>query len=149
MPAWVDAGFQEYARRMPREMPIELLEVRPERRLSKGLGATAIQKLQAIEGARMRAALPDTCRMVALDVHGKAFTTSQFARLLEAWMRETKDVAFLIGGVDGLDERLKQSASLMLSLSSMTIPHQLVRVLLAEQLYRSMSLLRNHPYHRE
>jgi len=148
MPAWVEAGFQEYARRMPREAAVELVEIRPERRPSKTLTPAAIRKLQASEGQRMRAALPASCLSVALDAGGKSFSTEKFADVLQGWLQGGRDVAFLIGGADGLDVKLKQDAALVLSLSSMTLPHQLVRVLLAEQLYRGMSLLRNHPYHR-
>jgi 23S rRNA (pseudouridine1915-N3)-methyltransferase len=149
MPGWVSAGFDDYARRMPREMPIELIEIRPERRSVKPARPGEIAKILAAEGGRIRAALPERCGLVALDERGKAFTTSEFAHLLETWRREARDMAFAIGGADGLDRGLKQSASLMLSLSRLTLPHQLVRVVLAEQLYRGASLLHNHPYHRE
>ncbi len=149
MPGWVSAGFDDYARRMPREMPIELIEIRPERRPARAASPGEIAKILAAEGGRIRAALPESCGLVALDERGKSFTTSQFAHLLEGWRRDGRDVAFAIGGADGLDQRLKQSASLMLSLSMLTLPHRLMRVLLAEQLYRAASLLHNHPYHRE
>jgi 23S rRNA (pseudouridine1915-N3)-methyltransferase len=149
MPAWVSAGFDDYIRRMPREMPIELIEIRPERRPAKAARALEIAKILTAEGARIRAALPPACELVALDERGKSFTTSQFARLLEGWRRDGRDVAFVIGSADGLDLKLKQSAGLLLSLSTLTLPHQLVRVLLAEQLYRSAAVLHNHPYHRE
>jgi 23S rRNA (pseudouridine1915-N3)-methyltransferase len=147
MPAWVAAGFQEYVSRMPREATVELVEVRPEPRPAKPSPAI-ITKLMAAESKRMLACLPVDCFTVALDERGKSVTTEQLARLLQDWMRIGRDVAFLIGGADGLDQRVKQDAALTLSLSSMTLPHQLVRVLLAEQLYRALSLLRNHPYHR-
>jgi 23S rRNA (pseudouridine1915-N3)-methyltransferase len=101
------------------------------------------------EARRIRAALPAGCRTVALDEHGKTFTTAELARLLQDWMHEGGDTAFVIGGADGLQPALKRDAPLTLSLSRMTLPHQLVRVLLAEQLYRSISLLHGHPYHRE
>jgi len=147
MPAWVAAGYQEYASRMPRETALELVEVRPEPRPAKPSPAT-ITKIMAAEAQRVAACLPADCRSVALDQGGRPVTSEQFAGLLQEWMCEGRDVAFVIGGADGLDARLKRSASLMLSLSPMTLPHQLVRVLLAEQLYRASSLLRNHPYHR-
>ncbi len=132
---------------MPREATVELVEVRPEPRPAKPSPAI-ITKLMAAESKRMLACLPVDCFTVALDERGKSVTTEQLARLLQDWMRIGRDVAFLIGGADGLDQRVKQDAALTLSLSSMTLPHQLVRVLLAEQLYRALSLLRNHPYHR-
>jgi 23S rRNA (pseudouridine1915-N3)-methyltransferase len=147
MPAWVAAGFKEYVSRMPREAAVELVEVRPEPRPMRPSPAI-ITKLMAAESKRMLACLPVDCFTVALDEHGKPVTTVELARLLQDWMRTGRDVAFLIGGADGLDQRVKQDAALTLSLSSMTLPHQLVRVLLAEQLYRALSLLRNHPYHR-
>jgi 23S rRNA (pseudouridine1915-N3)-methyltransferase len=149
VPGWVSAGFDDYARRMPREMPIELIEIRPERRPAKAASRGEIAKILAAEGGRIHAALPKGCGLVALDEHGKSLTTGELARLLEGWRHDGRDVAFAIGGADGLDQRLKESASLILSLSMLTLPHQLVRVLLAEQLYRSASLLHNHPYHRE
>jgi len=147
MPAWVAAGFQEYAGRMPRETPLELIEVRPEPRPGKPSPAI-ITKIMAAEAQRVLACLPAGCRTVALDERGKPVTSEQLAGLLRDWMREGNDVAFVIGGADGLDVQLKRSASLILSLSSLTLPHQLARVLLAEQLYRASSMLRNHPYHR-
>ncbi|HTS53733.1 MAG TPA: 23S rRNA (pseudouridine(1915)-N(3))-methyltransferase RlmH [Burkholderiales bacterium] len=149
VPAWVSAGFDDYARRMPREMPIELIEIRAERRPAKTPGPAQVARILAAEGARIRAAIPPGCLSVALDQKGKSFTTGGFAHQLEQWRRGAQDVAFMIGSADGLDPGLKQGASLLLSLSSLTLPHQLVRVLLAEQLYRGVSLLHNHPYHRE
>jgi 23S rRNA (pseudouridine1915-N3)-methyltransferase len=147
MPAWVASGFEEYAQRMPRETPIELIEVRPEPRPAKP-SDTLIARLIAAEGKRMLACLPENCFTVALDERGKAFSSEQLATALSQWMAQGRDVAFLIGSADGLDPQLKRSASLTMSLSAMTLPHQLVRVLLAEQLYRCACLLRNHPYHR-
>lgn len=147
MPAWVAAGFQEYVGRMPRETPLELIEVRPEPRPGKPSPAI-ITKIMAAEAQRVLACLPAGCRTVALDERGKPVTSEQLAGLLRDWMREGNDVAFVIGGADGLDVQFKSRASLLLSLSSLTLPHQLARVLLAEQLYRASSMLRNHPYHR-
>lgn len=149
MPAWISAGFDDYARRMPREMRIELIEVRPERRPAKGTSAAETARIMAAEGARIRAALPAKHEVVVLDEKGKSFTTTEFAGLIESWRRDGRNVAFVIGGADGLDQELKREAALMLSLSALTLPHALVRVLLAEQLYRGVSLLHNHPYHRE
>jgi 23S rRNA (pseudouridine1915-N3)-methyltransferase len=148
MPEWVKAGFREYSRRMPREMPIELIEVRPERRPARAASPAEIKKMLAAEGERLRAALPAKCTLVALDEKGCTCTTVEFARRLEGWRRDGRDVAFVIGGADGLDPGLKHTAALVLAVSSFTLPHQLVRVLLAEQLYRGVSLLENHPYHR-
>lgn len=144
-PAWIDAGFEEYAARMPREARIELVEIKAEKRAS---GRT-VSQLLAQESARIRAALPRACRVVALDERGEMLTTLEFARRLAGWMAGGTDVAFLVGSADGLDPLLKEGAELRLGLSAMTLPHGLARVLLAEQLYRAVSALHNHPYHRE
>jgi 23S rRNA (pseudouridine1915-N3)-methyltransferase len=144
-PSWVVEGWTDYARRMPRELPLELLEVKPEPRTT---GKTAAAMMTA-EASRIEAALPARCYRVALDEHGAALTTQQLAERLAKWMDHGDEVAFLIGGPDGLDPALKSSAHESLRLSSLTLPHALVRVILAEALYRAMSVLKNHPYHRE
>lgn len=143
MPAWVEAGFAEYQKRMPREARIELIEIRPEKRD----GATA-ESIRAAEAGRIRTALPRQAFRVALDERGCAFTSGELAQKLAGWMAQGRDVAFLIGGADGLAPALREEADLVWSLSPLTLPHGLVRVLLAEQLYRAMSILQNHPYHR-
>jgi 23S rRNA (pseudouridine1915-N3)-methyltransferase len=148
MPAWVGAGFEEYARRMPRGMPLQLVEIRPEARGSGPTGPGQVDRMLRAEAERLRAATPAGAVGVALDERGAALTTAELSQQLEGWRQQGADVAFLIGGADGLDPRIKRSARLMLSLSAMTLPHQLVRVILAEQLYRAASLLHNHPYHR-
>jgi 23S rRNA (pseudouridine1915-N3)-methyltransferase len=149
MPGWVEAGFDEYARRIPRDTPIVLKAVRPEPRSGSGPAAAGqIERALRAEGQRLSAAITPGSRIVALDERGQQFSTESFARSLAAWLGEGRDVAFLIGGADGLDPALKRSAHVMLSVSAMTLPHQLVRVVLAEQLYRALSLLHNHPYHR-
>ena len=106
MPAWVSAGFDDYTRRMPREMPIHLIEVRPERRPAKAPNPASLARMMAAEAARIRAALPSACTVVALDEGGRSFTTSQFSRRLEGFRREGRDVAFVIGGADGLEQGL-------------------------------------------
>lgn len=144
-PAWVETGYNEYAKRMPRELALELREVKPEPRTT---GKTA-EAMMAAEAARIEAALPSGCRRVVLDERGEAPTTRQLAERLAKWMDDGRDVAFIIGGPDGLDARLKQTADDSLRLSSLTLPHALVRVLLAEALYRAVSVLKGHPYHRD
>ncbi len=144
MPAWIATGFSEYAKRMPREAKIELLEIKPEPRTS---GKTAAQMMVA-EAQRISAAIPPGARRIVLDEHGAMLTTKQMAQHMQAWMGSGQDVVFIVGGADGLHESLKNSAQQTLALSPMTLPHGLVRVLLAEQLYRAHSLLHNHPYHR-
>ncbi|MCB1910048.1 MAG: 23S rRNA (pseudouridine(1915)-N(3))-methyltransferase RlmH [Rhodocyclaceae bacterium] len=145
MPSWVDAGFDEFARRMPRELPLELVEVKAEPR---NIGKPVDVMLRA-EAQRIRAALPSRCRRVVLDERGRDTTTRALAARLQGWMNGGSDVALLVGGPDGLAPDLKQDADESLRLSSLTLPHALVRPLLAEALYRSWSLLGNHPYHRE
>lgn len=144
-PSWVVDGWNEYARRMPRELPLELIEVKPESRTTGKTPAI----MMAAEAGRIESALPARCHRVALDERGTALTTQQLAERLAKWMEHGDDVAFLIGGPDGLDPLLKNSAKESLRLSSLTLPHALVRVVLAEALYRAMSVLKNHPYHRE
>ena len=145
MPDWITSGFNEYAKRMPREMKIELIEIKPEPRST---GKTTAQIMEA-EAQRILAALPQNCLRIALDERGVQPTTKQLAAQMQDWMREGRDVAFIIGGADGLHESIKGIAQQLLALSSLTLPHAFVRVLLAEQLYRAYSLMHNHPYHRE
>jgi 23S rRNA (pseudouridine1915-N3)-methyltransferase len=145
MPAWVDAAWSDYTRRMPRETPLDLVEVKVEPRNS---GKTA-DALLAAEASRLRLAMPSGCRLVILDERGEDLSTKQLAQRLEKWMGEGEDVAIVIGGPDGLDAHFKAEARESLRVSSLTLPHALVRVILAEALYRASSLLRGHPYHRE
>lgn len=145
MPGWVNDGFFEFARRMPRELPLELLEVKAEPRST---GKT-VEAMMAAEAQRLEAALPNRIRRVILDEHGRDLSTRALADRLEAWLAGGRDVAFVIGGPDGLAPAFKTGADESLRLSSLTLPHALVRPLLAEALYRAWSVLRNHPYHRE
>jgi 23S rRNA (pseudouridine1915-N3)-methyltransferase len=145
MPDWITAGFNEYAKRMPREAKIELLEIKPEPRTT---GKSVAQMMEA-EAQRILAALPQDVFRIALDEHGAQPTTKQLSQQMQEWLRGGRDVAFIIGGADGLHESVKNSAQQLMALSAMTLPHGMVRVLLAEQLYRAHSLLHNHPYHRE
>lgn len=145
MPGWVDTAYAEYAKRMPREMPLALVAVKAEPRTS----GKPVEALMAAEAERLRAALPTRCRRVALDERGGDLSTKALADRLAAWSRDGNDVAFLVGGPDGLDATLKSEAQESLRLSSLTLPHGLVRVMLAEAIYRASSLLKGHPYHRE
>jgi 23S rRNA (pseudouridine1915-N3)-methyltransferase len=140
MPAWVDAGYAEYAKRID----LSLVELKPE---SRTQGKTVAQ-LVAAEAVRVRAACAGT-RIIVLDERGKPWTTKDFAASLARWSEEGCDVTFVIGSADGLDVALKREAAAMVSLSSCTLPHGLVRVMMAEQLYRATSLNAGHPYHRE
>ena len=145
MPDWISVGFNEYAKRMPRETKIELVEIKPEPRTT----GKSIPQIMEAEAQRILAALPQGALRIALDERGAQLTTRQLAQQMQDWMRGGRDVVFIIGGADGLHESVKSSVQQQLALSSMTLPHGMVRVLLAEQLYRAYSLLHNHPYHRE
>ncbi len=145
MPSWITEGFNEYAKRMPREAKIELIEIKPEARNS---GKTAAQIMEA-EAQRIRAALPASALCIALDEHGATPTTKQLTQQMRDWMQQGRDIAFIIGGADGLHESVKHQAQQLIALSTFTLPHGMARVLLAEQLYRAHSLMHNHPYHRE
>lgn len=144
MPDWVQEAWQDYAKRMPRECGIELHEIKPEPRTH---GKTAAQ-LMAAEAQRIEAALPPSAWRVILDEHGRDLRTQDLAGHLETWLGSGQDIALIIGGPDGLDPGLKQTARQTLRLSSLTLPHPMVRVLLVEQLYRAWSILAGHPYHR-
>ena len=145
MPGWIETGYAEFAKRLPRDCPMDLLEVKAEPR-STGKTPAA---MMAAEADRLRAALPARRHLVILDEHGDDVTTRQLSERMRKWMQEGDDVAFVIGGPDGLDPTLKGEAREKLRLSSLTLPHAMVRVLLAEALYRAWSLLKGHPYHRE
>ena len=146
-PAWVSSGFLDYTRRMPRELPVILTEVRPA--LRGGNSAAQIGRARATERDRILAAIPSGGVKVALDERGKTMTTAELAGRFEEWMTQGRDICFLIGGADGLDDEIRGNADLVFSLSRLTMPHALVRVVLAEQLYRATSIIRNHPYHRD
>lgn len=144
MPRWVQEGYGEYAKRLPSECALQLVEIAPGRR---GKGAD-IQRALRDEGERMLAAIPKGCQVLALDVKGKSWSTEQLSSKLSEWMGDGRDLALLVGGPEGLADACRQRADGGWSLSALTMPHPLVRVVVAEQLYRAWSLLRNHPYHR-
>ena len=141
MPAWVDTAFDD----MPRELPLQLVEVKAEPRTT---GKT-VDAMMALEAARIEAALPPRCRRLILDERGEDLSTRALAKRLEHWQDGGDDIAIIIGGPDGLDPALKATAHETMRLSSLTLPHALVRVMLAEAIYRAWSVLKNHPYHRE
>jgi 23S rRNA (pseudouridine1915-N3)-methyltransferase len=144
-PAWAEAAWADYARRFPPELRLELKAVKTEPRL----GGKPVAALQAAEAQRIAAALPRGARRVVLDERGLRASTAELAARLARWRGEGRDVALLVGGPDGLAEALRASADETLRLSDLTLPHTLVRVLLAEALYRAWSLSVGHPYHRE
>ncbi|MBL79994.1 MAG: 23S rRNA (pseudouridine(1915)-N(3))-methyltransferase RlmH [Nitrosomonadaceae bacterium] len=145
MPEWVNNGFANYAIRMPKDVAIELINIKPEKR-SKN---KKISQLLCSEANRIFAAIPPKCRTVVLDERGRQWSTEKLAESISRWMTSGGDTAFIIGGADGLDSRIKDSADEALALSTLTLPHGLVRVMLSEQLYRAISLIKQHPYHRK
>lgn len=144
LPAWVEAGCAEYRKRMPRELPLTIVEIKPEPR-----GSKSREQLLAAEKQRLQAAAHAFSRIVVLDERGEDLTTRQLAQRLEQWMQDGGDTAFVIGGADGIDSEIKTQADVQLRLSSLTLPHAMARLVLCEQLYRAVSVVRNHPYHRE
>ncbi len=143
-PAWADTAYDDFAKRFPPEMRLELKAVKAETR-----GSKTPDQLMAAEAARLTAALPKGVRRVVLDERGTRLTTVQLSERMKAWMGDGRDVAFIVGGPDGLDATLKQSADETLRLSDLTLPHAFVRVWLAEALYRAWTVMVNLPYHRE
>lgn len=144
MPAWVAAGYDDYASRLPRDWPLDLVELKPEAR-DRG---RSVGQLLETEAKRLDAACAGAA-VVALDEHGSAWSTRELADRLARWRESVRSLAFVIGSADGLDAGFKRRAAARLSISALTLPHALVRVVLAEQLYRAASLLGGHPYHRE
>ena len=144
VPDWAQAAWDDYAKRFPPESRLELKAVKTEPR-----GSKTLPTLLAAERERIAAALPKGARIVALDERGTPLTTVALAAKLQTWQLENDVVALVIGGPDGLDPAFKQAAHERIRLSDLTLPHAMVRVLLAEQLYRAWSINANHPYHRE
>jgi 23S rRNA (pseudouridine1915-N3)-methyltransferase len=144
MPAWVESGYAEYAKRLPAECALSVIEIEPGQR-GKGSGA---ERARADEGTRMLKAIPKGARVVALDGTGEPWSTEALAEQLRAWLAGGRDLAVLVGGPDGLAEPCLARADQCWSLSRLTFPHPLVRVIVAEQLYRAWTLVQGHPYHR-
>lgn len=144
MPAWVTEGFRDYARRMPRELPLELTEIAmPHRGKNPDINRLMRQEAEAV----LSATAPDD-HVIAMEVGGRAWSTEDLAGQLSNWQLEGRDLCFLVGGPDGLHPVCRERANQQWSLSPLTLPHPLVRILLAEQLYRAWTITRNHPYHR-
>ncbi|WP_020682882.1 23S rRNA (pseudouridine(1915)-N(3))-methyltransferase RlmH [Marinobacterium rhizophilum] len=144
MPGWVTQGYDEYAKRLPADLTLELVELPLGHR---GKGAD-LARAKRQEGDQMLAAIPKGDLVVALEVEGRNWSTEQLAANMEGWRMEGRNVSLLIGGPDGLDARCSAAADQRWSLSALTLPHPLVRVLLAEQLYRACTILQGHPYHK-
>ncbi|CAD2225122.1 conserved hypothetical protein [Pseudoalteromonas sp. 3J6] len=145
MPAWVETGFAEYQRRFPKDMALELIEIPAGKR---GKNAD-IKRILHIEGEKTLAAIPKGNRIVTLEVTGKPLDTHQLAKNMEKWQLDGRDVSLLIGGPEGLAPECIAASEQKWSLSNLTLPHPLVRIIVAESLYRGWSLNNNHPYHRE
>ena len=144
MPAWVDAGWHEYARRFPRQVVLELREVPAVRRTRNA----DVDAIRSRESAALLAATGGSGRLVALDEGGRQWSTVELAAQLSTWMQQGQDVHFLVGGPDGLTQDCIRQAEVCWSLGSLTLPHPMVRLVLAEQLYRAWTITQNHPYHR-
>ena len=145
MPAWVETGYKDYARRFPTDMPFELLEINAGKR---GKHAD-IKRILELEGVKTMQAIPKGNRIVTLEVTGKPWTTAQLAVELDKWKHDGRDVSLLIGGPEGLAPECIAASEQRWSLSPLTLPHPMVRVVVAEALYRAWSVTTNHPYHRE
>lgn len=144
MPDWVEKACAEYMKRMPREASVDIIEIKPDKRAS-GKNSSVVQEAEA---ARILEAVGKDL-LVVLDERGQEVTTHQLAQRMETWLSSGRDIALVIGGADGLDPMLKQKADWLWSLSKLTLPHGMVRVVLTEQLYRAWTVIQNHPYHRE
>lgn len=142
-PRWAEAATADFLARFPRDFAVTVKEVKAEPR-----GGAAVERLLAAEAQRLRAAIPAGSVVVALDERGRDWTTQQLADAVRGWRDASEDVAFALGGPDGLDAAFKRDARVLLRLSSLTLPHALARVVLIEQLYRVWSILCGHPYHR-
>ena len=144
MPGWVEDACAEYTKRMPRDASAEIIDIKPEKRAA----GNSTDNIQLIEAKRIIEAVGKDM-LIALDERGAEVTTLQLADRFKAWQTSGRDIALVIGGADGLHDSIRQKADWLWSLSKLTMPHGMVRVLLAEQLYRAYSVTQNHPYHRE
>lgn len=144
MPSWVQQGYDEYAKRMPRDCSLVLKEILPSKR---GKNSDVV-RITRDEGERMMAAIPSGAHIVTLDIPGKPWTTPELSQAMKRWLESGQNIALMVGGPEGLSDSVRELARESWSLSKLTFPHPLVRVLVAEQLYRAWSILNNHPYHR-
>ncbi len=144
MPSWVELACAEYIKRMPRELSVQLVEIKPDKRAA-GKNSEVVQEAEA----KRILEVVGKDYIIALDERGQEVTTLQLAERMTGWLSNGRDVALIIGGADGLHTSIKQRADWLWSLSKLTMPHGMVRVMLAEQLYRAHTVIQNHPYHRE
>lgn len=145
MPTWIESGFKEYAKRLPKNINFKLIEITPATRSKNNNADNYKQK----EQEKIEAALSPKSIIIALDERGKSINSQQLANQLQTWNDDNQHISLIIGGADGLSESLKKKATQLWSLSAMTLPHGLVRVMMAEQIYRAWTITQNHPYHRE
>ena len=144
MPAWVKQGYDEYAKRIGPEMSLVLTEVAAEKRTK----TTDTKRLLEKEMKKIQQAMPANSYVIALDKTGQSWSTEKLAQQMDGWLQMGQNICFLIGGPEGLTREMVQQADMCLSFSAMTFPHPLMRVIVAEQLYRASSVLKNHPYHK-
>jgi 23S rRNA (pseudouridine1915-N3)-methyltransferase len=144
MPTWVTEGFQDYTKRLPRECELVLREIAPGKR---GKNAD-LARIREEEGERILASLSRDDQVIALEVGGKPWDTVQLSNQVKDWMRDGRRIALMVGGPEGLSDACRARANQLWSLSPLTLPHPIVRIIVAEQIYRAWSLLNNHPYHR-
>ncbi len=144
MPQWVQTGYGEYAKRLPAACSLKLVEIPMAQRGKSG----SVGQYKAEEAKRILAAVPKGAKLIVLDENGQMPSTVGFSKKLDDWLVSGQDIALIVGGPDGLDAALVQQAEWVWGLSKLTLPHPLVRVVVAEQVYRAWSLLQNHPYHR-
>jgi len=144
MPAWVDSGYKEYAKRLNRDVQIKLIELD----LVKRSKSNSAESVKAEEAKKIHQAIPKGNHVVVLDVKGSQWSTEKLSQRLDHWLHSGKDISLIIGGPDGIDEQLIRAADEKWSLSNLTYPHPMVRIIIAEQIYRAWSMLNNHPYHR-
>lgn len=144
MPGWVNSAYQEYSKRLASDMRLELVELPQPVNSKKVDAATSKRK----ESELILKAIPEQADVIALDECGKNWTTTELSKKLASWKNNRRDICLLVGGPDGLDKKCIERASQLWSLSNLTFPHPLVRIIVAEQLYRAQSILNNHPYHR-
>lgn len=145
LPDWINTGFNKYAKRLSQNIQLKLIELP----LPKRTKNISIEKLKSEEATLILEQIPDKQFTITLDERGKLFKTQQLAENLSKWNEQYQNISIIIGGPDGLDQKIRDRADLIWSLSPLTLPHGLVRILTAEQIYRAYSLMTGHPYHRE
>jgi len=144
MPGWVTQGYEEYAKRLSRDVKLKLIEVEMAKRGKTG----SADNFKIEEAKKIRKVIGTASHVVALDVKGKQWSTEKLSERMDHWMHLGKEVNLIIGGPDGIEKQLINEADETWSLSNLTYPHPLVRIIISEQIYRAWSLLNNHPYHR-